>query len=133
SPIPNDDGSVGGIICANTDGTQRVISERQLALLRDLAAGTADARNWQEACERSARALASSPRDLPFAMIYMAEAADDALSLAASCGIAGDHPAAPRSIRLDAAASWPIGEALRRQGPVVVDDPGVQFGADLPS
>ena len=38
SPIPNDDGSVGGIICANSDDTQRVIGERQLALLRDLAA-----------------------------------------------------------------------------------------------
>ena len=38
SPIPNDDGSAGGIICANTDDTQRVIGERQLALLRELAA-----------------------------------------------------------------------------------------------
>ena len=38
SPIPTDDGTVGGIICANTDDTQRVIGERQLALLRELAA-----------------------------------------------------------------------------------------------
>src|SRR5215475_14382381 len=38
SPVPDDDGSVGGIICANTDDTRRVIGERQLALLRDLAA-----------------------------------------------------------------------------------------------
>src|SRR5690606_10328938 len=42
SPIPDDDGGVGGIICANTDDTQRVISERQLALLHALAAQTAD-------------------------------------------------------------------------------------------
>ena len=34
SPIPDDDGTVGGIICANSDDTQRVIGERQLALLR---------------------------------------------------------------------------------------------------
>ena len=40
SPIPDDDGVVGGIICANSDDTQRVIGERQLALLRDLAADT---------------------------------------------------------------------------------------------
>src|SRR5690242_10530732 len=50
SPIPDDDGTAGGIICANTDDTQRVIGERQLALLRELAAGTVDARSWQEAC-----------------------------------------------------------------------------------
>ena len=64
---------VGGIFCANTDDTQRVIGERQLALLRELAAATGDARSWQQACERSARALATDPRDLPFALIYLVE------------------------------------------------------------
>ena len=68
SPIPDDDGTAGGIICANTDDTQRVIGERQLALLRELATATAEARTWQQACERSARALATNPRDLPFAL-----------------------------------------------------------------
>ena len=33
SPIPADDGTVGGIFCANSDDTQRVIGERQLALV----------------------------------------------------------------------------------------------------
>ena len=37
SPIPDDQGKPGGIICANTDDTQRAIGERQLALLRELA------------------------------------------------------------------------------------------------
>src|SRR6185312_15991752 len=59
SPIIDDDGTTGGIFCANTDDTQRVIGERQLALLRELAAGTAHARSWQEACVRSAGALAA--------------------------------------------------------------------------
>ena len=35
SAIPNDDGTAGGIFCANTDDTQRVISERQIGLLRE--------------------------------------------------------------------------------------------------
>ena len=39
SPIPNDDGTVGGIICANSDDTQRVIGERQLALLQRSGGG----------------------------------------------------------------------------------------------
>jgi hypothetical protein len=30
SPIPDDEGKPGGIICANTDDTRRVIGERQL-------------------------------------------------------------------------------------------------------
>jgi hypothetical protein len=55
SPVPNDQGGTGGIFCANIDDTQRVIGERQLALLRELAAKTADARTTQEACRLSAR------------------------------------------------------------------------------
>ena len=44
SPIPDDQGRPGGIICANTDDTQRVIGERQLALLRELAAAGSESR-----------------------------------------------------------------------------------------
>ena len=51
-----------------------MIGERQLALLRELAAGTANARTWQEACEQSVEALAANPRDLPFAMLYIGRA-----------------------------------------------------------
>ena len=34
---------------------------------------TGDARSWPQACERSAPALATNPRDLPFALIYLVE------------------------------------------------------------
>ena len=44
SPVPSDTGEAGGILCANTDDTQRIIGARQLALLRELAARTPDAR-----------------------------------------------------------------------------------------
>jgi hypothetical protein len=71
SPIPDDDGNPGGIICANTDDTQRVIGERQLKLLRELAAQTADARSWSEVCQRSVTALATDQHDLTFALLYM--------------------------------------------------------------
>jgi signal transduction histidine kinase/DNA-binding response OmpR family regulator len=71
SPVPGDDGRTAGLICANTDDTRRVIGERQLATLRELAARTANARTWQEACTLSAQALATNPRDLPFAVVYV--------------------------------------------------------------
>ena len=62
SPIPDDDGTAGGIICANTDDTRRVIGERQLALLREVAAATAEARTVEQACERAAAAIAVPTR-----------------------------------------------------------------------
>ena len=36
SPVPNDQGGTGGIICANTDDTQRIIGERQLSEVQPL-------------------------------------------------------------------------------------------------
>ena len=68
SPIPDDDGTVGGIICANSDDTQRVIGERQLALLQRPRGGRGPCAQLAEACERSAsgarqqrRAICRSP------------------------------------------------------------------------
>lgn len=87
SPVPGEDGRPAGIICANADVTLRVIGERQLALLRELAARTAAARSWQDACTLAADSLATDARDLPFAMIYVR--AEGAWSLAATSGI--DH------------------------------------------
>jgi PAS domain S-box-containing protein len=131
SPVPNDDGSVGGIICANSDDTQRVIGERQLTLLRELAAGTANTRTWQEACERSAAALATNPRDVPFAMIYMADLDSSALSLVGLSGIERGHAAAPERLLPDD-CPWPAHEALRHHREVVVDDLEKIFAVGLP-
>ena len=115
SPISGDDGLPGGIICANTDDTSRVIGERQLALLRDLSAATARTRSWREVCERAAEALGSNAHDLPFAMIYMADADGTSFSRVASTGIAPSHPAAPESIADGSASPWPIDNLLSMQ------------------
>ena len=133
SPIPGDDGVVGGIICANSDDTQRVIGERQLALLRDLAADTTHARTWEEVCERSAGALRTDARDIPFALVYMAEPDGSAMRLAAVCGIERSHPAAPEAIPLDQPSFWPVGEVLRTQSLQVVANLKSEFGAGLPT
>ncbi len=105
SPIPDDDGNAGGIICANTDYTQRVIGERQITLLRELAARTVDARSSTDACQRSAQALLTNGWDLPFAAIYLA--ADAGFRLAATAGISAGHAGAPLS--LQASDGLPLG------------------------
>jgi PAS domain S-box-containing protein len=133
SPIPNDDGAVGGIFCANSDDTQRVIGERQLALLRDLAAGTTHARTWQEACDRSAEALATNGRDLPFAMIYILEPDGERMRLAGAAGIERGHAAAPDVVALDDGAPWPFAAALRSQSLQLVADLSARCGTSLPT
>jgi hypothetical protein len=120
SPVPNDEGGIGGIICANTDDTQRIVGERQLALLRDLAASTADARSIQDACKLAAIALGSNPRDLPFAMIYLIDPDRRRASLEGVAGIA-PGPSAPAEIDLDDRAAWPWRDALNESGRRLVD------------
>lgn len=116
SPIPNDDGAPGGIICANTDDTQRVIGERQLALLRELAAETVDSRSWHDACTRAMAVLAKGQHDLPFAILYMAEPQSTALERVVKTGFGpGFHlPDAPF-------AEWPLETALAEHRVIVVD------------
>ncbi|MEP9378161.1 response regulator [Aquabacter sp. CN5-332] len=120
SPIPDDDGNPGGIICANTDDTKRVIGERQLALLRDLAARTSEARAWKDVGQQGAAALAADARDLPFAMIYMADEEQKTLELVGAAGIVAGHFAAPASIRV-ADAAWPFAKVLETHETSVVE------------
>ncbi|HET8612283.1 MAG TPA: GAF domain-containing protein, partial [Sphingomonas sp.] len=132
SPIPDDNGLPGGIICANADDTQRVIGERQLALLRELATAAAEARSGHEACARSARALGSDLRDLPFALIYMAEEAGNAFVLAGASGIGSEHPAAPARIVAGESAPWPLEKALSGGDAMLMEGLGDRFGKPLP-
>ena len=126
SPIPDDDDGVGGIICANTDNTAQVINERQIALLRELAARTSTARSWKEACERSAEALATDSPDLPFSAIYILDREREVLSLAAQQGVEPGHRAAPEHVRLK---DWPAAaKALERGEPELVSEIRTRFG-----
>jgi PAS domain S-box-containing protein len=124
NPFSDDAGTARGLLCAITDDTGRIIGERQLTLLRELAAGTATARDAGEACRRAAACLAGNPHDLPFALIYLADPEQKTVTRAGAAGIAADHPAAPATIPLDGPAPWPIAE------PGVIDL-GSGFG-DLP-
>jgi PAS domain S-box-containing protein len=148
SPIFTEDGVARGIFCANTEDTKRVIGERQLALLRELAASATDARTWQQACARAASALATNTRDLPFALIYMLEPGGRTASLAGLSGIDAGHPAAPATIDLDASdldaadlddsdldasGIWPLADALGQSAPCVVKHIAEKAGADFPS
>jgi signal transduction histidine kinase/DNA-binding response OmpR family regulator len=132
SPIPDDDGMPGGIICANTDDTKRVIGERQLKLLRELAAQSGDAKSWSEVCERSISALATNNHDVTFALMYMVPPGSDTATLAASFGLQQGHPAAPAELSAAVSRPWPIADILRGQSPVLIDELDDRFDAALP-
>ena len=69
-PVRDESGQVGGVFCIVTETTGRVVGERRLALLKDLAAHNATARTPREACVLAMETLASNPADIPFALAY---------------------------------------------------------------
>jgi signal transduction histidine kinase/DNA-binding response OmpR family regulator len=124
SPVPGDEGGVGGIICANTDDTEKIVGTRQVRTLRDLAARTSDARSAETACARAAESLAQNPWDLPFALLYLTGEDRRSAQLVACAGIDAAHAAAPATILLDDDNGvWPLAEALRSSSPVLVAPP----------
>jgi signal transduction histidine kinase/DNA-binding response OmpR family regulator len=70
-PLRVESGLVGGVFCIVTETTERVIGERRLSLLRDLAARNATARTAREACVLATETLASNPQDVTFALAYL--------------------------------------------------------------
>lgn len=131
SPVPEEDGSVGGIVCASTDDTDRVIGARRLALLRELASLTWDAETVEDVYALSAKALASDPSDMPFALLYRLEEDGARARLRGTAGIALGHAAAPDAITVEGASPWPISDVIRASARRMVSKLPERF-ADLP-
>ena len=132
SPIPDDDGAPGGIICANTEDTAKVIGERQMTLLRELAAGAAQCRSWSEAGKRAAAALAADPQDLVFALVYIEETHDGPLQLAGLTGMTETHAAAATRIDQRTESLWPVRAALATKRPQIVERLAAVIDEPLP-
>lgn len=120
SPIPGDDGVPAGLICANSDETLRVIGERQLALLRELAARAADARTVADAVRRCTEALETNRKDALFAIVLLRAHGESAFSLAGAAGGAGRwlEAVGEFDVRGD---PWQADEVLRSQRPRIVE------------
>jgi signal transduction histidine kinase len=70
-PVRVESGEVGGVYCIVTETTERVVSARRMALLKDLAAHPRVARTTHEACAIAMETLANHPHDIVFAMVYL--------------------------------------------------------------
>ncbi|HKF44415.1 MAG TPA: sigma 54-interacting transcriptional regulator [Thermoanaerobaculia bacterium] len=70
SPIPDDSGHIGGVFVTGMETTRRVIEERRLQVIRDLASRTAEARYEDEVWRAGAATLGEHRLAVPFAFLY---------------------------------------------------------------
>jgi len=82
SPVPNDQGVTSGIICANTDDTQRIVSERQMHTLRDLGKKMIDSKSNSDIFSKSLAVLEQNTHDFPYAFLYEVNASGDTALMA---------------------------------------------------
>ncbi len=98
SPILDETGNVGGIFTAVTETTNRVLSERRLTTLSELAAQTAGLTTVAAACIASAAVLAKNPDDLPFVLLYSLDPATGQASLTAATGLTAGTELSPLEV-----------------------------------
>jgi PAS domain S-box-containing protein len=128
SPIPDDDGGFGGILCPVTEETERMIGERQMALLRELAARTGSARTCEEACALVASAIETDPDDVPFALIYLIDAEKRVARLSGTSNVSRGSEAALERVHLDGPCIWPLEQVWRNRVSLRVSDLGTVSG-----
>jgi PAS domain S-box-containing protein len=128
SPAMLDDGAVGGIFCACTEDTKRILGERRLHTLRALAEQATQAKSVEEACAVAAATMRDNPYDLPFAMIYMID--DAGVRARLMCATTSGAPASPAMIELHGEADevWPLGQVIESGESQVVNDLEAKFG-----
>ncbi|MCI0355087.1 MAG: ATP-binding protein, partial [Acidobacteria bacterium] len=132
SPVRGEHGQIGGVFTAVTETTQRVIGERRLRTLRDLAAGVGEAKSGEEACHVAVATMAGNPADLPFALLYLCDAEGTQAQMVGLTGLVPDTPASARLVDLTvsepAPQQWPLGRVARTAQAELVADLAERFG-----
>ncbi len=106
SPIHGDDGTIAGMLCVVSEDTARVISERRMALLRDLSSGLAAASTVDDVCVAARRELVTDASDLPFVLGYLFDEHGHA-QLHWSSGVRAAEPWAPTVLHpADSSELW---------------------------
>ena len=128
SPLPDDGGAVGGLLCVVTEETTRTIGERRLTLLREVTADLAGTHTEREVCAGIERNLGLRPRDVPFTLTYLFEEDGRSARLICATGLVPGSAAAPQILRLDEDDLWPARDLFLPGARMIVADWPAQCG-----
>jgi len=115
SPVHDDASHVAGMLCVVVENTDRLIGERRLRLLSEIAAvQSRDAPSLERAGEALLQVLDRDRRDVAFAALYLAEPGSTRARLAA-CTSAEVRERVPAEMALDECL---VSELEQRYGPL---------------
>ena len=132
SALPLDDDNIGGMLCVVTEDTERVIGERRLNTLRELATGiTSNLDSVEKACENAALSLSNNLQDLPFSLIYLISDDENTFRLMGQSGLHGTTTINPSEISVsDNNGIWPLNDVLAKNCKIEVNQLKELFGED---
>jgi signal transduction histidine kinase len=115
--IRDETGDPIGMLATFVETTGRVLSERRLRMLGELAAHASAARTSDATCRDIAGTLETQENDIPFFLLYLVDTDGRRARLCASAGVAPGSSASPEIVDLspahDADVVWPIGRVTR--------------------
>lgn len=120
SPIPGDNGVPEGILCANTDDTDRIVSARQMHTLKDLARFNLNNKRVQDVYTSSLRALRENGYDFPFTFFYVIDHEPERLKGYTVHDLPENIFPRETSITNNTLI-WPLAEVLKHNKPVLTD------------
>jgi signal transduction histidine kinase len=120
SPLLGDDGQVGGLFCAVSEETERVLSERRMTTLRALAAGLSPADTRRDVLDALETQLGGNLHDLPFTLTYLFNA-DGSARLVAATGGVESHASALAQLPAEPDGPWGAGRIRAGEDQVRLD------------
>ena len=114
SPIFSETGDIAGIFCAITEETRRVLNDRRIKTLRELAAETVKAKTVEDAGEMAIATLEHNPQDLPFALLYLLNETESLARLIATTKSIEGMSVCPVEVELENGDDlWSLEQVLR--------------------
>ncbi|MEO8403869.1 MAG: response regulator, partial [Chitinophagaceae bacterium] len=122
SPIAGESGGVEGIICANTDTTERIIGERQLRTLRDLGKNIQGTQTANDVYEKMIEVITHNPHDFPFSFIYKLDESGTLAQLVEKTSNITNEKIAPQVITINDKAPWSISEVVKTSATIITNE-----------
>jgi len=133
TPIPGDHGGTAGMFCANTDDTDKIISERQLKTLSELGKSLFDSSSFNEVIRKTIDTLhEQNPQDFPVTLFRKIEKQKATLLYSSPLGKAENKVLKVVDLNAESEISRTINNAVQTRKVQTIDHVTENYGK-LPS
>jgi PAS domain S-box-containing protein len=130
SPMPKDDGSTGGIFCACTEVTGKVLGRRRLSTIKEIADTSTQLMTIEQACQQTSDIIATGHNDSPYNLIYLLNEKGTQARLAGKSAGVPDvaTPVVVDFVKSGGNRCWGLAKVYYSRQPEIINDITACFG-----